>query len=115
MWNCIASSEAPHASYGTFFKWCEGKRLADPFVQNHRKYVGSGEPSAIDKGGILPNFSAMIIKPLTEAPAPLMTRLLDVLAASLLLTCVFPLMLFVALAIKWESPGPVLRKQPCIG
>jgi lipopolysaccharide/colanic/teichoic acid biosynthesis glycosyltransferase len=39
----------------------------------------------------------------------------DFLIAFVLLVLVLPLMMFIALAIKWESPGPVLDRQTCIG
>ncbi len=39
----------------------------------------------------------------------------DFLIAFMVLVLVLPLMMVVALAIKWESPGPVLDRQTCIG
>ena len=42
-------------------------------------------------------------------------RSLDVVIACALLAITAPLMLLVALAVKVESPGPVLVKQTCIG
>src|SRR5947207_3147763 len=47
--------------------------------------------------------------------AELMTRLGDLLIACLLLAIVLPLVIIVALAIKFESTGPVLERQTCIG
>jgi lipopolysaccharide/colanic/teichoic acid biosynthesis glycosyltransferase len=44
-----------------------------------------------------------------------MKRLADVVIACALLAITSPLMMIVALAIKWESPGPVLDRQSCIG
>jgi len=43
-----------------------------------------------------------------------MRRLADVLIAAVLLAITSPLMLAVALAIKWEGPGPILERQRCI-
>ena len=43
------------------------------------------------------------------------SRPLDVILAALLLAFTFPLLILVALAIKWESLGPVLDKQSCTG
>jgi lipopolysaccharide/colanic/teichoic acid biosynthesis glycosyltransferase len=43
------------------------------------------------------------------------TRLGDLALAAALLATTLPLMVIVALAIKLESPGPVLDKLPCIG
>lgn len=42
-------------------------------------------------------------------------RSLDVVIACAFLAITAPLMLLVALAVKVESPGPVLVKQTCIG
>jgi lipopolysaccharide/colanic/teichoic acid biosynthesis glycosyltransferase len=44
-----------------------------------------------------------------------MRRLADLLIAGALLIITFPLMAFVALAIKWEGPGPIFERQRCIG
>ena len=44
-----------------------------------------------------------------------MRRLGDVVIACILLAIALPLMIIVALAIKWESPGPVLDRRTCIG
>jgi lipopolysaccharide/colanic/teichoic acid biosynthesis glycosyltransferase len=42
-------------------------------------------------------------------------RIVDLLIACTLLAITLPLLLIVALAIKVDSPGPVLEKQTCIG
>jgi lipopolysaccharide/colanic/teichoic acid biosynthesis glycosyltransferase len=44
-----------------------------------------------------------------------MRRLADTLMACVLLAIASALMLFVAVAIKFESPGPIFEKQDCIG
>jgi lipopolysaccharide/colanic/teichoic acid biosynthesis glycosyltransferase len=44
-----------------------------------------------------------------------MRRLVDLVIACVLLAITLPLMSIVALAIKWESPGPILHRQTCIG
>lgn len=44
-----------------------------------------------------------------------MRRLLDIVIAGAVLAITAPLMLLVTLAIKVESPGPVLVKETCIG
>ena len=44
-----------------------------------------------------------------------MRRLGDFVIAGALLAITLPLMIIVALAIKWESPGPVWDRQSCIG
>ena len=44
-----------------------------------------------------------------------MRRLADLLIASVLLLITSPLMLFVALAIKCEGPGPLFERHSCIG
>jgi lipopolysaccharide/colanic/teichoic acid biosynthesis glycosyltransferase len=42
-------------------------------------------------------------------------RMADVVIAGVLIGLTLPLLCLLALAIKWESPGPVLEKQPRIG
>ena len=44
-----------------------------------------------------------------------MRRLADVVIACALLAITSPLMIIVALAIKLETPGPILVRQTCIG
>jgi len=44
-----------------------------------------------------------------------MRRLGDSIIACIFLTITLPLMIIVALAIKWESSGPVLDRHTCIG
>jgi len=44
-----------------------------------------------------------------------MRRLADLVIACVLLVVTSPLILLVALAIKWEGPGPIFDKQTCIG
>jgi lipopolysaccharide/colanic/teichoic acid biosynthesis glycosyltransferase len=44
-----------------------------------------------------------------------MRRVADAVVACILLTITGPLLLVVALAIKLESPGPILVKKTCIG
>ena len=43
-----------------------------------------------------------------------MRRLADLLIAGVLILITSPLMLLVALAIKWEGPGPILERETCI-
>jgi lipopolysaccharide/colanic/teichoic acid biosynthesis glycosyltransferase len=43
-----------------------------------------------------------------------MKRLADLAIAATLLAITAPLMLVVALAIKWETPGPVFDRQTCL-
>jgi lipopolysaccharide/colanic/teichoic acid biosynthesis glycosyltransferase len=44
-----------------------------------------------------------------------LSRLGDLAIASMLLVLTLPLMLFVGLAIRYESPGPVLVRQTAVG
>jgi lipopolysaccharide/colanic/teichoic acid biosynthesis glycosyltransferase len=44
-----------------------------------------------------------------------MRRFADVLIACALIALVMPLMAIVTLAIKYESPGPVLDRHECVG
>jgi lipopolysaccharide/colanic/teichoic acid biosynthesis glycosyltransferase len=50
-----------------------------------------------------------------QRAAEQMKRLGDSLIALLFLAITFPLMIIAAVAIKLESPGPVLEKKSCIG
>ena len=50
-----------------------------------------------------------------NSTAEAMSRLGDIAFACVLLTFTLPLLLIVALAIRLESPGPVLDRQACIG
>ena len=49
-----------------------------------------------------------------DAALDQMRRVADLLIAGALLVITSPLMLAVALAIKWEGPGPILERQRCI-
>ena len=42
-------------------------------------------------------------------------RLADITVGCVLLAATLPLLILIALAIKWESPGPVLYRVPRIG
>ena len=44
-----------------------------------------------------------------------MRRLADLVIAGVLLIMASPLLLFVALAIKWDGPGPIFERHACIG
>lgn len=44
-----------------------------------------------------------------------MRRLADLVIAGVLLVLTLPLMAFVALAIRWEGPGPIFERQTYIG
>ena len=44
-----------------------------------------------------------------------MRRLADLVIAGVLLVMTSPLLLLVALAIKWEGPGPIFERHACIG
>ena len=50
----------------------------------------------------------------TDVALDQMRRLADFLIAAALIVITSPLMLAVALAIKWEGPGPVLERHHCI-
>jgi putative colanic acid biosysnthesis UDP-glucose lipid carrier transferase len=50
-----------------------------------------------------------------ESASDQMRRLIDLAVAGALLTLAAPLMLLVALAIRIESPGPILVRENCIG
>src|SRR5215470_5323447 len=44
-----------------------------------------------------------------------MNRFADVLIASAVLVLTLPLLFVVSLAIKWDSAGPVLEREVCVG
>jgi lipopolysaccharide/colanic/teichoic acid biosynthesis glycosyltransferase len=50
-----------------------------------------------------------------DATLDQMKRLADLVVAGVLLVMTSPLMLLVALAIRWEGPGPIFERQACIG
>ena len=43
-----------------------------------------------------------------------MRRLADLVIASVIVAITSPLLALLALAIKWEGPGPILERQTCI-
>ena len=53
-------------------------------------------------------------RPYGDASPDQMKRLADLVIASALLLITLPLMILVALAIKWEDPGPIFERQTCI-
>ena len=44
-----------------------------------------------------------------------MRRIADLIIASALLVLTLPLMLLIALTVKWDSPGPVLERRTRVG
>src|ERR1044071_3933261 len=44
-----------------------------------------------------------------------MKRVGDIVIACLLLAITAPLLLVLAIAVKWESPGPSFEREPCVG
>jgi lipopolysaccharide/colanic/teichoic acid biosynthesis glycosyltransferase len=44
-----------------------------------------------------------------------MSRLTDAVIAGVLLAFTVPLIIIVATAIRFDSPGPVFEREPCIG
>jgi len=51
----------------------------------------------------------------SDAALDHMRHLADLVIAAVLLVITFPLMIAVALVIKWEGPGPIFERQTCIG
>ena len=79
-------------------------------------------PHAMEVAGVEPTFVWRQGQPLVQLSAPSLTgwqlllkRLLDVVGASLGLVVAAPVMALIALAIKGDSPGPVLFRQERIG
>jgi len=52
--------------------------------------------------------------PLPDASLAQMRRLADLMIAGVLLVTSLPLMVLVALAIRWEGPGPIFDRRTCI-
>jgi lipopolysaccharide/colanic/teichoic acid biosynthesis glycosyltransferase len=44
-----------------------------------------------------------------------MSRVADAVIAGVLLAFTLPLMIIVAIAIGWDSPGPVFERELCVG
>jgi lipopolysaccharide/colanic/teichoic acid biosynthesis glycosyltransferase len=44
-----------------------------------------------------------------------MSRLADAVIAGVLLAFTLPLMIIIAIAIRWDSPGPVFERELCVG
>jgi lipopolysaccharide/colanic/teichoic acid biosynthesis glycosyltransferase len=51
----------------------------------------------------------------SDAALDQMRRLADLVIAAVLIVITFPLMLAVAVAIKWEGPGRIFERHTCIG
>jgi len=51
----------------------------------------------------------------TDTALDQMRRLAALVIAGALFVITLPLMVFVALAIRWEAPGPIFERQTCIG
>jgi lipopolysaccharide/colanic/teichoic acid biosynthesis glycosyltransferase len=44
-----------------------------------------------------------------------MSRVADAVIAGMLLALTLPLMIAIAIAIRWDSAGPVFEREPCVG
>jgi exopolysaccharide biosynthesis polyprenyl glycosylphosphotransferase len=86
----------------------------------HQDYVGNGSRAtavAAPKHGH-PQSDVPLISvraPVLSRRQYLVKRFFDIVLASTLLVLLFPVMLIVAIAIKLDSPGPVLFKQERVG
>ncbi len=81
----------------------------------------SDKPTAISHGSIHSGFKLpvwevrQLHRILQRSTAGQIERLADFLIASVLLMIAAPLILIIALAIKWETAGPVFESRTCIG
>lgn len=67
----------------------------------------------LDKIDDIPVFRPSYLKPTTEQQ--ILKRMLDVLVATIAIIIFFPLFIFVAIAIKLDSSGPILFSQRRVG
>lgn len=70
---------------------------------------GEGENVELWNGEIEP------LTPLFVVPLPVGKRALDIIGASALIVCALPIMLATAIAIRFESRGPILFRQKRLG
>jgi polysaccharide biosynthesis protein PslA len=66
--------------------------------------------------GHIGNAATVSLKGLPLSPIELVAkRVFDIVGAAVLLVCAVPLLVAVALAIKWDSPGPIFFRQRRLG
>jgi exopolysaccharide biosynthesis polyprenyl glycosylphosphotransferase len=107
----IAFSKASHEQLLECIRACRDAGVAIDVVPRLFEFLDGVR--ALDQVGGLPLLS--IGRPALSAVSMTAKRLLDVVGALALLIVFSPLMLFIALAIKLESRGPIFFRQPRAG
>jgi len=103
----IAFSRASHQELLSCIRVCRNHRVAVDMVPRLFELVDGGQ--AVNQIGGLPLLS-IGAPPLTQA-SRIAKRVLDFAVAALILICLSPVLLLVAIAIKLDSRGPVFFRQ----
>jgi exopolysaccharide biosynthesis polyprenyl glycosylphosphotransferase len=107
----IAFSRAGHEELLNCVRCCRDHGVAVDIVPRLFEFLEGAR--SLDTIGGMPLLS--LGKPRLTRSSQIAKRALDIVMASLLLVALAPLALIVALAIKLESKGPVLFRQPRVG
>ena len=107
----IAFSRASHEQLLRAIRACRDRRVAVDVVPRLFEFLDGAR--ALDQVGGLPLLS--IGAPRLTRSARVAKRALDIVGSATALTVLAPLLALVALAIKLESPGPVLFRQQRAG
>jgi exopolysaccharide biosynthesis polyprenyl glycosylphosphotransferase len=107
----IAFSRANHEQLLGSIRACRDRRIAVDVVPRLFEFIGGAR--ALDQIGGLPLIS--IGAPRLSQTSRLAKRALDIVVSAVALVALAPLFAVIALAIKLESPGPVLFPQPRAG
>ena len=107
----IAFSRATHEQLLESIRACRDRRIAVDIVPRLFEFIGGA--GALDQIGGLPLLS--IGAPQLTHTSRVAKRALDIVGSGLALIVLSPLFTLIALAIKLESPGPVLFRQPRAG
>ena len=107
----IAFSRASHQELLNCIRSCRDQGVAVDIVPRLFEFLEGAR--SLDTIGGLPLLS--LGKPRLTRSSQVAKRALDILVASTLLAALAPLALLIAIAIKLESRGPVLFRQPRVG
>jgi exopolysaccharide biosynthesis polyprenyl glycosylphosphotransferase len=107
----IAFSRASHEELLSCIRCCRDNGVAVDVVPRLFEFLEGAR--SLDTIGGLPLLS--LSKPRLTGSSRFAKRGLDLIASSLLLVLLAPLMLLIAIAIRLESRGPVFFRQPRIG
>jgi exopolysaccharide biosynthesis polyprenyl glycosylphosphotransferase len=107
----IAFSRASHQDLLNCIRCCRDHGVAVDVVPRLFEFLEGAR--SLDTIGGLPLLS--LGKPHFTRPSRMAKRGLDLVGSTLMLTLLAPLILLIAVAIKLESKGPVLFRQPRVG